>query len=118
MPQGITPTLGTTPHPSLRAPANTKMMTIASCTPAGGAPWFGLPFVVYPIAGHKYLGGPGNDLTGRVKQVPPAVAAADLAWWPTSPAPRLASDAEVTAYATSLASGAPELQPGRSSVTI
>lgn len=100
MPQTIDPQPSTKPHPRLDAPPGTVMYDPATCVGPGGE----LPYVAYPIPDHpnidtRFAGEPlAAEGQVRVRRVPAEVAATDLAWWPTLPAPRLATDEEVLAY--------------------
>ena len=92
----------TTTHPAVDAPAGTKTYTVASCQRSDG----GDPYVIVPI--HDSTGQPQDGTFGvvggghRIKQIPAAVAAVELAWR-RGDAWRLATDAEADAYIAAMA---------------
>ncbi len=91
--QPITPVANTKPHPSIQAPAGTKVYTTASCQRSDGSD----PFLVFPVPANHVRGTPAGGT--EIRRVPAAVAAELLAWHPEPTLqPRLATDAEVTTY--------------------
>jgi hypothetical protein len=99
MAQNVNPIESAQAHPNLGAPPGTKRYTVESCDDGGGG-----CFIAYPIPAHSHLDTRqvGQPLAQagqvRVRYVPAGVAAVDLAWSSTSPAPRLATDEEIEQY--------------------